>query len=284
MKKKIIEYNKRGEDMKSFTKIMSVFLVTVILFLIPISAYAIEKYEAPVKGIDVSYWQGEVDFKAVKESGVSFVIMRIGTSYSKDSTFERNYQNARENGLDIGCYFYTYSKDVESARKDAEDVISWIGDKQLEYPVYFDIEDPSLEGLPKTEKMAICEEFRQRVGDAGFLVGLYTNSYWLDYLLDKELCYNNYEIWLANWTSTGLPDKDMSGICNVWQYTDKGVVVGVKGGVDLDLSYYDYPTYVKENGLNNYEKVEEPEDIFNILRRYFKSFFSIVKLLISLLK
>lgn len=284
MKKKIIEYNKRGEDMKSFTKIMSVFLVTVILFLIPISAYAIEKYEAPVKGIDVSYWQGEVDFKAVKESGVSFVIMRIGTSYSKDSTFERNYQNARENGLDIGCYFYTYSKDVESARKDAEDVISWIGDKQLEYPVYFDIEDPSLEGLPKSEKMAICEEFRQRVGDAGFLVGLYTNSYWLDYLLDKELCYNNYEIWLANWTSTGLPDKDMSGICNVWQYTDKGVVVGVKGGVDIDLSYYDYPTYVKENGLNNYEKVEEPEDIFNILRRYFKSFFSIVKLLISLLK
>lgn len=284
MKKKIIEYNKRGEDMKSFTKIMSVFLVTVILFLIPISAYAIEKYEAPVKGIDVSYWQGEVDFKAVKESGVSFVIMRIGTSYSKDSTFERNYQNARENGLDIGCYFYTYSKDVESARKDAEDVISWIGDKQLEYPVYFDIEDPSLEGLPKSEKMAICEEFRQRVGDAGFLVGLYTNSYWLDYLLDKELCYNNYEIWLAKWTSTGLPDKDMSGICNVWQYTDKGVVVGVKGGVDLDLSYYDYPTYVKENGLNNYEKVEEPEDIFNILRRYFKSFFSIVKLLISLLK
>ena len=76
----------------------------------------------------------------------------------------------------------------------------------------------------------------------------------------------------------------MSGICNVWQYTDKGVVVGVKGGVDIDLSYYDYPTYVKENGLNNYEKVEEPEDIFNILRRYFKSFFSIVKLLISLLK
>lgn len=284
MKKKIIEYNKRGEDMKSFTKIMSVFLVTVILFLIPISAYAIEKYEAPVKGIDVSYWQGEVDFKAVKESGVSFVIMRIGTSYSKDSTFERNYQNARENGLDIGCYFYTYSKDVESARKDAEDVISWIGDKQLEYPVYFDIEDPSLEGLPKSEKMAICEEFRQRVGDAGFLVGLYTNSYWFDYLLDKELCYNNYEIWLANWTSTGLPDKDMSEICNIWQYTDNGVVVGVKGGVDLDLSYYDYPTYVKENGLNNYEKVEEPEDIFKILRRYFKSFFSIVKLLISLLK
>ena len=272
--------------MKTYVKIISVFLVAVILFMIPIGVVAVEKYETPVKGIDVSYWQGDVDFKSVKESGISFVILRIGTSYGKDSTFDKNYKNARENGLDVGCYFYTYSKDVQTAQKDAEDVISWIGDKQLQYPVYFDIEDPSLESLPKSDKMAICETFREKVSDAGFLVGLYANSYWLNDLLDKEVCYNNYEIWLANWTNTGLPDKDMSELCSVWQYTGNGVVVGVKGSVDLDVSYYDYPTYVKENGLNNYDKPEneEPIDMFKVLKRFYNSFFSIVKLLISLLK
>lgn len=242
--------------MKKAIRIISLVLAVVIMNVFTLGAFA-ESIKA--KGVDVSYWQGTIDFNKVKSAGIDFVIMRIGTSYGKDSTFEKNYENAKKAGLDVGCYFYTYATTVEKSRDDAKKVIEWIGNKKMEYPVYFDIEDMTLEGLSQKEKMDICEAFISYVKQAGFLPGLYCNYNWMTYHLDGKYCKENYDVWLANWTDSGLPNKDKSSECRLWQYSASGEVSGISGGVDMDVSYFDYPSYVVQNGLNNYPKQGTPE-------------------------
>lgn len=242
--------------MKKAFKLLSL-LIALTLFAIFTLGSAAEAVFA--KGIDVSYWQSyykgvykQIDFDAVKADGNDFVIMRIGTSYGPDSTFNTNYQNAKKAGLDVGCYFYTYAKTSEESLKDAKSVVEWLGNRKFEYPVYFDIEDSSLESLSKSEKMAICDSFVSYVSQAGYLVGIYCNPNWLKNHLDTEYVKANYDIWLANWTNSGEPDVDKSADCRMWQYSAKGVVSGISGEVDMDVSYFDYPSYIKDNGLNNY--------------------------------
>lgn len=248
--------------MKKAIKVFSAVMAVVIFCVFTLGAAA----EAFANGIDVSYWQSyfqgtyrEIDFAKVKNAGNQFVIMRIGTSYGPDSTFENNYKKAKAAGLDVGCYFYTYAKTVEESLKDAKNVVTWLGDKQFEYPVYFDIEDATLESLSKEDKMAICETFASYVSQAGFLVGIYCNPYWLNYQLDTATVKNSYELWLAHWTDSGNPDVDKSSDCRLWQYSAKGTVDGIAGEVDMAVSYFDYPTYIKENGLNNYPKTVQPD-------------------------
>lgn len=97
-----------------------------------------------VKGIDVSTFQGNIDFKKVKASGIDFVILRAGygrETSQKDAKFEQNYKNAKAAGLKVGAYWYSYADSVEDAKKEAEACISVIKGKQFEYPIYFDLEE-----------------------------------------------------------------------------------------------------------------------------------------------
>ncbi|MBQ7580276.1 MAG: glycoside hydrolase family 25 protein [Clostridia bacterium] len=274
--------------MKKTVKIISFIMAVWMFCIFSLGAVA----EVVSKGIDVSYWQsyhqGEysaIDFEKVKADGNQFVIIRIGTSYSIDSTFEKNYADAKAAGLDVGFYFYTYAQTVEESQKDAEKVVGWIGDKQFEYPIYFDIEDISLEYLSKEEKTAICETFLEYVSSRGFLAGLYCNPTWLNNHLDSDKLMEKYELWLAHWSNSGEPDVDKSAECRVWQYTSKGTVEGIVGNVDMDVSYFDYPKHVKENGLNNYP-MDAEGTIFSaqmkILKKIFKLIMEAIKILMSL--
>ena len=95
-----------------------------------------------VKGIDVSKWQGDIDFAKVKDSGVEFVIIRAGYGDgNKDTYFEQNYKNAKAAGLHIGAYWYSYADSTEAAKKEAQAFADILSGKQLDYPVYFDIEE-----------------------------------------------------------------------------------------------------------------------------------------------
>lgn len=285
--------------MKKKIKIVSVFMIFVTVFVFAFGAKAAEtKFTA--KGIDISYWQGaNVNFEKIKQAGYSFVILRIGTSNGKDSTFENNYKKAIAAGLDVGCYFYTYALEASAAEKEAENVISWIGTKQLQYPVYFDIEDSSIQdaSLTKAQRTGLVTAFNEKIKKAGFLPGVYANNYWLKYLLDKQTITDNYDLWLASWTESGQPDVDKSAECKLWQYSEKGVIDGAQiatDTVDLDVSYFDYPSYVKANGLNNYEKQEEPttqeepteptkpNTDFSFLTNWYNRLLRIIRLLISI--
>lgn len=271
--------------MKIAKNIICIILILIIAINAVFSVSAVENYLA--KGVDVSYWQSSVDFEKVKKDGIDFAILRVGTSGGKDSTFENNYKNALAAGIDVGCYFYTYATNVQTAVSEAKKVVEWIGDKKLQYPVYFDIEDSSLESLTNRQRTDICIAFCDEINRSGFLAGIYANSYWLGYLLNRSEL-EKYEMWLARWTNSGNPDVDRSEECRLWQYSSTGKVAGVVSDVDMNVSYFDYPAYVKENGLNNYPKPENPSspdtpnfsEKFKVIKSWYRIFLEIIKIII----
>ena len=204
-------------------------------------------------GLDVSSWQGaSLDFKAIKNAGYDFVILRAGTSYGKDTCFETYYKNARAAGLDIGTYYYTYATTTSAAQTDANNMLEWISGKTFEYPVYFDYEDPSQESLSNTTAKNICLTFLDTLAEAGYLVGLYTGYYKSTVLPTSTIC-DQYEIWIANYwdyTYTTL-SPSYSTKYGMYQYTDRNYVNGA-GPFDGDVVFKDYPSIVKQYGFNGY--------------------------------
>lgn len=210
-------------------------------------------------GIDVSRWQSEVDFQAVKADGIDFVILRIGYWDTKDANFDKYYTDAKAAGLDVGVYIYSYSASVADAAFEAANVLSWIGEKSLEYPVYYDIEDEVQSPLTNKERTALCLEFARVITEAGYLPGVYASENWFKNYLERESLIH-LPLWLAKWTKDSTAKPDPGEPYGLWQYTDKGEVDGIKYSVDMDVSYVDYPAYIKENNLNGYVKPVLPNE------------------------
>ncbi len=208
-------------------------------------------------GIDVSSWQGSgVDFNRVKNAGYDFVILRCGTTKGKDSTFEANYAKAKAAGMDIGVYYYSYATSVSGAVSDANNVLGWISGKKLEYPVYFDFEDPSQSSLGSSLSAQICYKFLDTMKANGYLPGLYSMASWMEQSwITSSGLRDDYEGWVAHYyKNDGTHSYQDSlytlryGMC---QYTDSKVVDGA-GAVDANVAYKDYPSIVKQYGFNGY--------------------------------
>ena len=208
-----------------------------------------------LKGIDVSKYQGSIDWAKVKADGVQFAILRCGTGYnggSKDSMFEQNYKNARNVGMPIGTYYYTYAQTVEQANADADNVIEWLKGKKFEYPVVYDVEENALFKLGKERVSNVIRTFCNKLEKAGYYVTVYANKNWLDNVIDSD-CRTRYDIWLAQWASK----PTYIGKYGMWQYSSKGSVKGITGNVDMDVAYKDYFSTIKSRGLNGYSKGNE---------------------------
>ncbi len=189
------------------------------------------------RGIDVSKYQGDIDFKKVKDSGIKFIITRIGYGQYEDQIdpkFERNYNLAKENGLPIGVYLYSYALNIEDARKEAEVTLKWLKDRKLNLPVYYDIEDKSQVNLGKQTLTNMCKEFCMRIEEAGYFAGVYANKYWLTTILDTAQL-ENYSIWVAQYAE----ENTYKGTYDIWQYTSVGTVDGIDGYVDMNILYKD---------------------------------------------
>ena len=209
------------------------------------------------KGIDVSKWQGNIDWQKVKASGIEFAMLRggFGKDTSQiDSKFEQNYKYAKAAGVPVGVYHYSYAKSVEDAKKEAKFCLLYLKDKQFEYPIAFDIEDNSQANLGKEKLTAIAKAFCEEVEKAGYYVCIYANLDWLKNKLDM-VALSNYDVWVAQWSSKCT----YGGVYGMWQYSDKGKVKGIDGNVDMDEAYKNYPNIMKTNGLNGYFKVNIPE-------------------------
>lgn len=192
------------------------------------------------KGIDVSAWQPDIDWTAVKDSGIEFAIMRAGYGKyisQKDPTFDYNMQNAKEQGIDCGAYWYSYATDVESAIQEAEVCYEVIKDYDFTYPIYFDIEDPIQNALTTAQVSAITEAFCSTLSAKGYLVGIYSYTTFLKTKIYSEIL-DKYDVWVAHF-DVSAPSYD--GDYGIWQYTASGSVDGVPGDVDLDVSYVNYP-------------------------------------------
>ena len=156
-----------------------------------------------IKGIDVSKHNGSIDWKKVKDDGVEFAIIRIGYgggSPVKDEKFEENYKNARANGLDVGVYIYSYADTLADSETEANAVIKWVSGRDLELPIYFDIEDKKQSVLTNTLRSNIVKTFCEMIEGAGYWAGIYTNKNWLETKLDMNKL-NRFTVWLAQWTT-----------------------------------------------------------------------------------
>lgn len=188
------------------------------------------------RGIDVSKYQGNINFKKVKDAGVQFVIIRIGYGQyesQKDEKFEANYEGFREVGIPVGVYLYSYAKSVNDAKKEANMVLKWLNGRELNLPVYYDIEDKSQINLGKGTLTNMCEAFCDTIEKAGYWAGVYTNKYFFTTYLDYEKLEEKYTIWVAQYNDTNT----YRGKYDMWQYTSSGKVNGISGNVDMDILY-----------------------------------------------
>lgn len=201
------------------------------------------------KGIDVSKWQGIINWSEVKKDGVEFAIIREGYGKNQvDKKFEENYRNARAVGMPVGIYHYSYADSVEDAKKEAQFCLNNIKGKELEYPICFDIEDREMLKLNNQQRTDICKAFCDTIESAGYYAMIYCNLNWLDnYLIKSEL--SKYDLWLAQW---GMRMPTI--VVGMWQKSDKGVVRGITGNVDVNIAYKDYPEIMRKKGLNGFAK------------------------------
>ena len=185
-----------------------------------------------IKGIDVSYHQGIIDWKKVKQAGIEFAIIRIGYGkydFQKDKQFENNYKNAKNNDIKVGVYHYSYAVNVDDAKKEADLVIKWLDGRQLDLPVYFDIEDKSQASLSTNLRTEMTKYFCEKIENAGYWAGIYANKNWLETKLDMNKL-NRFTVWLAQWSS----NPTYQGTYGMWQYTSDGSVNGINGRVDMN--------------------------------------------------
>lgn len=216
-------------------------------------------------GIDLSYWNKNVDFDELKDAGIDFVILRAGSvNQQPDYNFEKYYKAAREAGLDVGCYFYSYAETVAEAREEAEILLELIDGKKFEYPVYFDMEDDVQTDLSTERRMKMCYAFCEILIENGYFPGVYANLKWLNNYFDSEELCTYFDVWYARYpldASDGsdpiyfedwdyeLPEAEYYGM---WQFTQSGRIDGASGNVDLNIAYKDYPAIMKKYGYNGY--------------------------------
>ena len=194
-------------------------------------------------GIDVSKWNGTIDWNAVKNSGVSYVIIRCGYRGSSagalidDPKFKSNIQGATAAGLKVGIYFFTQAVDEVEAVEEASMVLDRIRGYKISYPIFLDVEASGGRGdkIDKTTRTAVCKAFCKTIQDAGYTAGIYANKTWLNEKINtSEL--SAYKIWLAQYAA----EPTYTGRYDLWQYTSSGKVSGISGNVDLNTSYLGY--------------------------------------------
>lgn len=206
-----------------------------------------------IKGLDVSEFQGEVDWERVKAAGYKFAMLRAGYGYNTiDKQFRRNASECNRIGLPVGVYWFCYAFSPEKAVQEADGCIDIISEYRLDYPVCYDIEQASADYIEKqgvsfTPALAknVVKSFCDRIEAKGYYAMFYTNRNFLDTYLGTELS-KRYAYWYARYA-----DRFDGTDCGIWQYTSTGSVPGITGNVDLDLGYTDYPSVIKKAGLNH---------------------------------
>ncbi len=197
-----------------------------------------------VLGIDVSKWQGTIDWNAVKSSGISFVVIRCGYRGSstgvlvKDPMFEANIKGATKAGLKVGLYFFSQAVNEKEAVEEASMAIALAKDYKISYPIFIDTEWTSggrANGISKDTRTAVCKAFCETIKSAGYTPGVYACKSWYQDSLNVSTL-NGYKIWLAQYAS----QPTYSGRYDMWQYTDKGKVNGISTSVDMNISYLGY--------------------------------------------
>ena len=250
----------------------------------------VQNTEVLFRGVDVSVYQHRqnangaylpLNWNALKEAGMSFAILKAGSTPrindsgeprgGMDPVFEMNYLDAKAAGFALGAYFYTYATNEEQLLSDIELLLTWLDGKQFEYPIYFDLEDPTLASLDKETLTEFCLIFVNELRANGYYGALYSNNDWLVNKLDTAVIKSSMDIWYARYpedrksrneplpVSVSYTWKESYGDqLGMWQFSDYGVIDGIDGiKFDFNYTYKDYPTMIKKLCFNGFQPVEQ---------------------------
>lgn len=197
-------------------------------------------------GIDVSHYQGDINWDRVAKSGKDFVIMKAmyeAESHRKDETFEKNYKDAGASGLDRGVYIFLSRESMSNPVGDAKSLLKILDGRKLEYGIWLDLESAYLRAKGKEYIRNLCYIYAYHFNRAGYFVGIYCNRDWYLNVIHDDL-KNDFDFWVARYPAgdngTYNPLSSIkpraTGVVG-WQYSSKGSVPGIKTKVDLDVDY-----------------------------------------------
>ena len=216
------------------------------------SAQKFQIIKSVIYGIDVSSNQKDIDFDKIKNNqNIDFMIARIGyyntdtSSFVEDSKFKRNYEYATSNNIKLGGYLYSYARNVDEAKQEANGLVEYLknsGQTKFDLPIFFDIEDSRQKSIDMQTQTQMCIEFGKIIQAAGYKAGVYSYLNWYKNYIDLSQIPSTYSIWLAAFgiNDGNIPDNDIYKYFeghDIWQYTSQGVVDGIKAYVDLDIYY-----------------------------------------------
>ena len=189
------------------------------------------------KGIDVSGYQGDINWNKVKNDNIEFAILKYCNIYDDDqiqydSKFENNYKNCKELNIPVGIYIYNYCNLIDNLEKNIKEILSNLSNKYFELPIFLDMEDKTIlpEGKEYLSKM--FNRFCEIISEKAFIPGIYANLNWLENYLDISQ-FSNAKIWIAQYNSECTYKKPYM----IWQYSKTGKINGISGNVDLNYLY-----------------------------------------------
>ena len=203
-----------------------------------------------MRGIDVSQWNGTINWDVVKPQ-INFAILKLGnigdnTKFWLDPYFVRNYNECIRLGIPFGVYVYCYCNEIENARQAGREVANYLKDKNLQLPVYIDMEDAEIKVEGKDKLTDICIAFNTEIEASGKWAGVYANLDWFNNYLNKDIIKEKYTTWIAHPENANNLDK-YKGQYDMFQYSFKGKVNGISGNVDMDYLYRDLVNEIAGN-------------------------------------
>lgn len=210
-------------------------------------------------GIDVSRWQGVIDWdKLAENADLSFVILRAASGCAYDSKFKEYIKEIKRVKIPFGLYFASTALSVEDAEKEADFAIGVLREHGSDYPAFYDVELASQKALGTETVTAILKTWLDRVSAAGYNAGYYTNKAWLDTVIDEKQL-EGYPLWYAAYPSvsektlTDAPKDNREKLsypqAAIWQWSSNGRVDGINAKVDLNVCYETYPASPKKEYL-----------------------------------
>ena len=204
----------------------------------------VTKVNKVVKGIDISSWQGNIDFAKVKDSGIDFIMIRCGfrnqvdAEIKEDNNFRYNISEANKYGIPVGVYFYSTARNEEEVLEEASFVINLINEYEVVYPVAYDFEmfnENRTVGVTDATINSNALRFLGYIENHGYTGMLYTNLRGIEKHWDLE-AFKSYPLWYAQYADM----NSFQGQHEMWQYANNGRVDGIIGNVDLDEGYVAY--------------------------------------------
>ena len=209
-----------------------------------------------IRGIDVSAWQGTIDWETVANYGMDFAILRITEAGNViDSCFEKNYSGCQKHNIPTGAYKYSYAMTVAEIQSEARKVVEVLNGRKLQYPVWLDLEWNNQRSLGAEQIHKLTEAFEKIITAAGYKFGIYCNVDWYQNVICSHL--KKYDFWIARYPASDngtLQERLRPDFGVGWQYSSKAKIPGISGTVDRNVFYKDYAESKKQEGGTDVDK------------------------------